>query len=198
MAPTSPDPRTAFERLAEGLEGPLYAAALRLTRRVDRAEDLVQETWYRAYRSFGQFQPGTSFKAWVFRIQMNAFLNRERRRGMEPEPTDFESGEPPERALSTEEEVTAEGLEGLFDRHVSDELKRAVEALPEEFRAVLVLNSIGGLNYEETAAAVGCPVGTVMSRLYRARRLLRASLREFARRSGFLREGEAGEPEARP
>src|SRR5258706_7959474 len=73
--------RRAFEALAQGLEGPLHAAALRLTRKAADAEDLVQETWVRAFRSFGQFQPGTSFKAWVFRIEMNAFLNRERRRG---------------------------------------------------------------------------------------------------------------------
>lgn len=192
MSQSAPDQRTAFERLAEGLEGPLYAAALRLTRRADAAEDLVQETWYRAYRSFAQFQPGTSFRAWVFRIQMNAFLNRERRRGREPEVRDFAADEPPERALSAEEEVSAEGLEGLFDRHCSDEVKRAVDALPAEFRAVLVLNSVGGLSYEETAAAVGCPVGTVMSRLYRARRALRAALRDWARREGFLREGRPG------
>lgn len=190
MAPPAPtDRRSAFERLAEGLEGPLHAAALRLTRRADAAEDLVQETWLRAYRGFDTFQQGTNFRSWVFRIQMNAFLNRERRRANEPVPRDFGVDEPPERVLSQEEEVTAEGLEGLFDRHVSDEVKRAVDALPGEFRAVLVLNSIAGLSYEETAAALGCPIGTVMSRLYRARRALRGELREFARREGFLREG---------
>ena len=187
MSPSARDRRAAFERLAEGLEGPLFAAALRLARDRHAAEDLVQETWYRAFRSFDQFQPGTSFKSWVFRIEMNAFLNRERRRPLEPALTDFAAGEPPDRALSEEEEVTAEGLEGLFDRHVSDEVKRAVDDLPEEFRAVLVLISVGGLSYEETAAALGCPVGTVMSRLYRARRLLRTALREYARTEGFLR-----------
>lgn len=190
MPPAPRDARREFEALAEGLEGPLYAAALRLTRKPADAEDLVQETWVRAYRSFAQFQPGTSFKAWVFRIEMNAFLNRERRRGKEPVLTDFEVEEPPERAASLEGETTAEGLETLFDRHVSDEVKRAVDDLPEEFRAVLVLNSVGGLSYEETAAALGCPVGTVMSRLYRARRLLRTALREYARQEGFLREAK--------
>jgi RNA polymerase sigma-70 factor (ECF subfamily) len=190
--------RRAFEALAAGLEGPLHAAALRLTRRAADAEDLVQETWVRAYRSFGQFQPGTSFRAWVFRIQMNAFLNKERRRGKEPLATDFAVEEPPERAASTEGECSAEGLESLFDRHVSDEVKRAVDALPEEFRAVLVLNSVAGLSYEETAAALGCPVGTVMSRLYRARRSLRAALRDYARREGFLRtEPSPRDPSAR-
>jgi RNA polymerase sigma-70 factor (ECF subfamily) len=187
MPTATRDARREFEALAEGLEGPLYAAALRLTRKQADAEDLVQETWVRAYRSFAQFQPGTSFKAWVFRIEMNAFLNRERRRGKEPALTDFEVGEPPERAASLEGETTAEGLETLFDRHVSDEVKRAVDDLPEEFRAVLVLISVGGLSYEETAAALNCPVGTVMSRLYRARRLLRTALREYARKEGFLR-----------
>jgi RNA polymerase sigma-70 factor (ECF subfamily) len=189
--------RRGFETLAEGLEGPLYAAALRLTRSPADAEDLVQDTWVRAFRAFDQFQPGTSFRAWVFRIQMNAFLNRQRRRGKEPILSDFEADEPPERAASTEGETTAEGLETLFDHHVSDEVKRAVDALPDEFRAVLVLTAIAGLSYEETAAALGCPVGTVMSRLYRARRALRASLREFARREGFLREPAPGETETK-
>jgi len=197
--PDSPrDPRRDFEALAEGLEGPLYAAALRLTRRQADAEDLVQETWVRAFKSFAQFQPGTSFKAWVFRIEMNAFLNRERRRGKEPALTDFEVDEPPERAASLEGETTAEGLETLFDRHVSDEVKRAVDDLPEEFRAVLVLNSVGGLSYEETAAALGCPIGTVMSRLYRARRQLRAALRDYARREGFLRETKGIDSKVNP
>ena len=197
--PDSPrDPRSTFEALAEGLEGPLYAAALRLTRKQADAEDLVQETWVRAFKSFAQFQPGTSFKAWVFRIEMNAFLNRERRRGKEPALTDFEVDEPPERAASLEGETTAEGLETLFDRHVSDEVKRAVDDLPGEFRAVLVLNSVGGLSYEETAAALGCPIGTVMSRLYRARRQLRAALRDYARKEGFLREAKGSDSKVNP
>ena len=189
---TDRERRTAFEGLAEGLETPLFAAALRLTRNRTDAKDLVQETWVRAFRSLEQFQPGTSFKAWVFRIQMNAFLNRERRRVKEPLLTDFEAGEPPDRSPSEEEEASAEGLERLFDRHVSDEVKRAVDGLPPEFRAVLVLNAVGGLSYEETAAAVGAPVGTVMSRLYRARRRLRAELREWARGEGFPVEGNPG------
>ncbi len=193
MPAASPDRRREFERLAEGLEGPLYAAALRLARNPRDAEDLVQETWYRAFRSFDQFRPGTSFRAWVFRIEANAFLNRERRRKLEPRLTDFETEEPPERAASTEEEAGAEGLDRLFDRHVGDEVKRAVDALPGEFRAVLVLVALGGLSYEETAAALGCPVGTVMSRLFRARRLLRTALSRFARENGLLRRpGEEG------
>jgi len=188
MASALRDRRREFESLAEGLEGPLHAAALRLTRESNTAEDLVQETWLRAFRAFDQFRPGTSFKAWIFTIQMNAFLNRARRKGKEPELRDFAAEEPPERALAADGDASAEGLESLFDRHVSGEIKRAVDALPEEFRAVVVLTAIAGLSYEETAAAVGCPVGTVMSRLYRARRRLRAELREWARTEGLLRE----------
>ncbi len=195
---TDRERRTEFERLAEGLETPLFAAALRLTRNRADAEDLVQETWVRAFRSLEQFQAGTSFRAWVFRIQMNAFLNRERRRVKEPLLTDFEAGEPPERSPSEEEEASAEGLERLFDRHVSDEVKRAVDGLPGEFRAVLVLNAVGGLSYEETAAAVGVPVGTVMSRLYRARRRLRTELRGWARGEGFPVDQDAGDQRTRP
>jgi len=190
MPPSDRDRRRSFEALAEGLEGPLYAAALRLTRESNAAEDLVQETWVRAYRALDQFRPGTSFKAWVFTIQMNAFLNRARRKGKEPELRDFAADEPPERALSAEADATAEGLERLFDRHVSGEVKRAVDALPEEFRSVLVLTAIAGLSYGETAAALGVPIGTVMSRLYRARRRLRADLRDWARTEGVLREGD--------
>jgi RNA polymerase sigma-70 factor (ECF subfamily) len=199
MPAAAADRRRAFESLAEGLEGPLHAAALRLTRESNAAADLVQETWLRAYRAFDQFRPGTSFKAWVFTIQMNAFLNRERRRGREPELRDFAVDEPPERAVTADEDASAEGLERLFDRHVSGEVKRAVDSLPEEFRAVLVLTAIAGLSYEETAAAVGAPVGTVMSRLYRARRRLRAGLRDWARVEGVLRDGDReGDREVRP
>ena len=199
MPTAAADRRRAFESLADGLEGPLHSAALRLTREANAAADLVQETWLRAYRAFDQFRPGTSFKAWVFTIQMNAFLNRERRRVREPELRDFAVDEPPERALAAEADASAEGLERLFDRHVSGEIKRAVDALPEEFRAVLVLTAIAGLSYEETAAAVGAPVGTVMSRLYRARRRLRAELRDWARVEGVLRDGDReGDREVRP
>jgi|SRR5688572_20361670 RNA polymerase sigma-70 factor (ECF subfamily) len=199
MPTAAADRRRAFESLSEGLEGPLHAAALRLTREANAAADLVQETWLRAYRAFDQFRPGTSFKAWVFTIQMNAFLNRERRRVREPELRDFAVDEPAERALSVDGDASAEGLERLFDRHVSGEVKRAVDSLPEEFRAVLVLTAIAGLSYEETAAAVGAPVGTVMSRLYRARRRLRAELRDWARVEGVLRDGAREEDrEVRP
>ncbi len=185
MNPSTADRRAEFEALAEGLERPLYAAALRLTRQASSAEDLVQETWFRAFRSFEQFRPGTSFRAWVFRIQMNTFLNRERRRKLEPRLTDFELDEPSERSPSLETDTSAAGLEAVFDRHLSDEVKRALDRLPVEFRMVVVLTSIGGLSYEETAAAIGCPVGTVMSRLFRARRQLRTSLAAFARDQGF-------------
>jgi RNA polymerase sigma-70 factor (ECF subfamily) len=188
------DRRLEFTRLAEGLEGPLHAAALRLTREASTAADLVQETWYRAFRSFDQFQPGTSFKAWVFRIQMNAFLNAERRRKKEPRLTDFETDEPQERPPSADEDASAEGLDVLFDRHVSDEVKRALDRLPVEFRSVLVPIAIGGLSYEETARAVGIPVGTVMSRLFRARRALRADLAAYARENGFLKRAAADGP----
>lgn len=189
--------RREFERLAEGLETPLHGAALRLCRDASTAADLVQETWYRAYRSFAQFRPGTSFRAWIFRIQMNAFLNGERRRRREPMLTDFENSEPPERASVAEVDASAEGLERMFDGHCSDEIKRAVDGLPEEFRAVLVLTSVGELSYEETAAALGCPVGTVMSRLFRARRRLRTELAAWAREHGIGGRDGAGAPGAR-
>ncbi|MHC4820395.1 MAG: sigma-70 family RNA polymerase sigma factor [Planctomycetota bacterium] len=173
--------REEFLALATDLEQPLFAAGLRLTGRSADAEDLVQETWYRGFRSFQQFQRGTNFRAWMFRIQMNVFRNNWRRGKKAPRLMDFDLHEPGDRPHSVEEDFDAEGLQRLFDRNVGDEVKRAIDGLTEDHRAVLLMTSIGDLSYKEVAAALEIPVGTVMSRLHRARAQLKQHLAEYAK-----------------
>lgn len=156
----------------------LYANALRLTRSQAEAEDLVQETYLKAYRFYERFERGTHVKAWLFRIQFNAFVNRYRRgnkerdvlAGMRRQPeADTAIGRGALRALVDPE---SEALRPALAR----ELQAAVDTLPEDQQTVLVLSDVEGLSYKEIASAVGCPIGTVMSRLHRARRALRDHL----------------------
>jgi len=185
--------RHRFEEKVRGLEQPLYAAALRLTRNAAEAEDLVQETWYRAFRYFDQFQEGTNFQAWIFRIEMNIFRNRWRRKRMEPGLTDFDALEPTDREHSPELPFDPEQVGEMLDWNVEGEVKEAVESLSPELRSVLLLNSVGDLSYQETADALHIPLGTVMSRLHRARRRLRDLLAEWGaeRRLGDASTGVA-------
>lgn len=156
----------------------LYANALRLTRSPADAEDLVQETLLRAYRFFERFERGTNMKAWLLRIQYNAFVNRYRRTTKERDITDSMAREP-----TGEDVVSRETLSALTDPvgtalrpMVVREIGEALELLPEEHRMVVVLADIEELSYKEIAEILGCPIGTVMSRLHRARRALRKHL----------------------
>ena len=179
--------RAEFEATALPLLQPLYHAARRLADGPDDAEDLVQETCLRAYRTFESFTPGTNCRAWLFTILYSVYINDYRRR---------------QRRGPT---ISLEDLEGRFQHYVegSDEgepaaatppaeklgpeVDAALGQLSPEFRAAVVLVDVEGLSYDETAAALGCPVGTVRSRLFRARRLLFGALQRFAVESGFIR-----------
>jgi RNA polymerase sigma-70 factor, ECF subfamily len=165
-----------------------YRSALRLTHNRAEAEDLVQETYLRAFRSFHRFDPGTNCRAWLFTILRNAFLNRLRRDGREILLDDASPPEPPSDAPeaaglggSPEEQLVQTVLHGDVDR--------ALRALPMPFREAVILADLEGLSYKEIAEVVGCPIGTVMSRLARGRRLLRSSLARFAREHGYLGDG---------
>ena len=149
------------------------------------AEDLVQETFLKAYRHFDQFEAGTNFKAWIFRILANAFINRYRRGSREPAVMDFSEREPetpPEEPAA----LSAEDVAALEER-LGDEAKRALEKVPPEFRLVFLLATFEEMGYKEIAQVLDIPIGTVMSRLFRARRILREELSAFARASGFLK-----------
>jgi RNA polymerase sigma-70 factor (ECF subfamily) len=161
----------------------LYANGLRLTRTHADAEDLVQETVLRAFRFFDRFEHGTNVKAWLLRIQYNTFVNRYRRSTKEREIKDSMAHEP-----TGEEVVSREALRSLTDPTgtalrplIAREIEAALATLPDDHRMVVVLADIEELSYKEIAEVLGCPIGTVMSRLHRARRALRSQLLEHAR-----------------
>jgi len=170
------------------LARPLYGFALRLTRNSDDASDLVQETFLRAYRTFGSFRAGTNAKAWMFKILYSVYLNEAERRERRPATTSMagsHEGRPMEIAdwSGTVEILTNPAIEWE-----GSEVEREVSALPEEFREAVLLVDLGDLTYEEAANVAGCPVGTIRSRLARARRRLAERLRDLARSRGLVKE----------
>jgi len=166
----------------------LYSTALRLTRNASEAQDLVQETLLKAYRFFDRFEPGTNVKAWLFTILRNTYINMYRKTVRQQEQVEFERIEPfYADAPSDPEWVDQESLEAMLHHLVQDDVKRALDALPEAYRIVVLLADMAELSYKEIATIVGCPEGTVMSRLFRGRRLLRKSLQEFARKGGYVK-----------
>ena len=162
----------------------LYRVALRLTGNAADAEDLVQETMLRAYRSWDRYTPGTNAKGWLLTILRHLFINEYRRKSRHPETVDVDTIEP----FALFQEVQEEDPQGaFFDRIVDDEVLRAVDQLPEAFREAVTLSDVEGLSYEEVAKVLAVPVGTVKSRLYRGRRLLQAKLYEYAVSMGYIK-----------
>jgi RNA polymerase sigma-70 factor (ECF subfamily) len=182
--------RGEFEALALEHLDPLYAAALRLTKNERDAEDLVQDTFLRAYRFFDKFERGTNIKAWLFKILTNTFINRYRRSAKERNLVEgSERDAVQERIVSREVvEHAADPERFFFDRLLSDEVLKAVDALPIDFRLVVILADLQDFSYREAAEILDVPVGTVMSRLYRGRRLLQKALAGYAAVSGLVRD----------
>jgi RNA polymerase sigma-70 factor (ECF subfamily) len=166
----------------------LYGAAMRLVRSPDDASDLVQETLFKAWRAFDTFQSGTNCKAWLFRILTNTFINKYRRKLKERDILDGKSRVDAEHELvhlpSKRAFLDPEGA--LCDRALADEVTAALEDVPVDFRVVVILSDIEGFAYKDIASMVGIPVGTVMSRLFRGRRLLQESLFGYAVETGVL------------
>ena len=166
----------------------LYRTALRMTRSEADAEDLVQETYIRAFRFRDQFTLGTNMKAWLFRILTNTFINTYRRKTAQPEVTDLEGIDEfslyrrmaDDRAASTSPDPEAELLNSVVDTEVTD----ALEALPEKFRTTVLLD-VEGFSYKEIAEMLAIPIGTVMSRLHRGRKFLQKRLYDLARERGI-------------
>ena len=173
----------------------LYSAALRMTRNPSDAEDLVQETYLRAYRGFGGFQEGTNLKAWLYRILTNTFINRYRAKKRRPEETEFDDVEDfyLYRRLGGVEEARAgrSAEDELMDLFPEQEVKDAVESLPENFRMAVLLADVEGFSYKEIAEILEIPIGTVMSRLHRGRKALQKRLYDFAAERGLAPEHES-------
>ena len=162
----------------------LYAAALRMTRNPSDAEDLVQETYLRAYRGFGGFQEGTNLKAWLYRILTNTYINSYRAKKRRPDETELDEVEDLylyRRIGGLEAAMAGRSAEDeLLDRFTDTEVKAAIEALPENFRLAVLLADVEGFSYKEIADILDIPIGTVMSRLHRGRKALQKRLYQFA------------------
>lgn len=175
-APLTPE---EFETEVQHVANPLFGAALRLTRSRAEAEDLVQDTLFRAFRGRNGFRRGTHFKAWVFRILHNTNINRARHESMAPKAVDPADLTVADTAHPVPDLTSLADLERLADAHFDERVKEAVDVLPEIFRVPFVLFALGDLSYQEIADQLGIPIGTVMSRLHRARRLLKARLADY-------------------
>jgi RNA polymerase sigma-70 factor, ECF subfamily len=172
----------------------LYTAALRMTRNPADAEDLVQETYLKAYRAFGGFTEGTNLKAWLYRILTNTYINTYRAKKRRPEESDIDDLENfyLYRRLGGLEGATAgrSAEDEVLDHFTETEVKEAIEALPEQFRMAVLLGDVEGFSYKEIAEILDVPIGTVMSRLHRGRRALQKRLYEFGRQRGLVSERE--------
>jgi RNA polymerase sigma-70 factor, ECF subfamily len=177
-----------FERVALVHLDALYDVALRLTRNRAEAEDVVQEACLRAFRSFDRFNPGTNCRAWLFTILRNVFLNRVRSRGREV--LEAEMGGLDQAETTTDTEVGRNPEEQFLQAMLHGDVDRALTTLPLSFRETVLLVDLEGLTYREVAEVLGCPIGTVMSRLSRGRALLRRALGRFAREHGYVKENE--------
>jgi len=178
-----------FERDAMPMAAQLYAAAMRLTRNPSDAEDLVQETFLKAYRAYHTYQEGTNLKAWLYRILTNTFINNYRRDSRRPQ--EVELGDLQDlylyRSLANGAGGSTRSAEDqLLDGLVEDDIRRAVEELPENYRLPVLLADLEGFSYKEIAQILDIPIGTVMSRLHRGRKALERALWEFARQRGLV------------
>jgi len=183
--------RKRFEADALQYMNQLYSAALRYTKNPADAQDLVQDTYAKAYVSFHQFEPGTNLKAWLYRILTTTFINTYRKDQRRPQLSDQEledwqiadaSSHTSDQGKSAEDVV----LENLPD----SDIKRALAEIPEEFRIAVYLADVEGFSYKEIAEIVGVPTGTVMSRLHRGRKQLREKLTDYARELGYVKGGK--------
>jgi len=178
-----------FEELALAHLDPLFSAALRLTKNERDAEDLVQDTCMRAYRFFDKFERGTNIKAWLFKILTNTFINRYRRRVKERSVVEGSEREAVHEHFMSRDatDFAANPEQYFFDRLLSDDVLRAIDQLPIDFRLVVILADLQEFSYKEIAEILDCPVGTVMSRLFRGRKLLQKQLLGYAVEMGVVK-----------
>ena len=186
----APDVRAELEAEALSHIDALYRTALRMTRNPADAEDLVQEAYLRAFRSLHQFRPGTNLRAWIFRIMTNAYINEYRKRSRRPASSsldDLEEFYLYDHLIDSGVQPTSERPEDVvLDRLTATDVIDALDGLSDDFREVVLLADVEGFSYREIAEIMDIPVGTVMSRLYRARRRLQKALFDFAVDAGYI------------
>lgn len=177
----------------------LYATAVRLTKNKGDADDLVQEAMLKAYRYFDKYEQGTNCKAWLFKIMTNTFINRYRKSQKRKEYLVDDDYRPlQERAVAPQKNVLHQHFDdqdNMFFQLFGDEVKAALEEMPVDFRMVVLLADLQDFQYKEIAEIMDCPIGTVMSRLYRGRRMLQARLVDYARKQGYVDADEESEDE---
>ena len=177
-----------FEGLISPHLGSLYSTALRMTHNQNDAEDLVQDTLYKAFRAFDQYQKNTNFRAWAFRILVNTYITAYRKASRQPQKVSYDDLEEfylfkkIDESVSLQETAKEDFLENFFE----DDVKEALENLPYQFRLVVLLCDVEGFSYQEISSIINIPVGTVMSRLHRGRSLLRNRLTKYARQKGYV------------
>ena len=182
-----------FERDAMQYARQLYSAGMRMTRNPSDAEDLVQETFLKAYRAYHTFEAGTNLKAWLYRILTNTYINKYRKESRRPSEVDLGSVEDLYlyRRISSEQsaEVARSTEDRVLDGFVEADIKAAVEGLSENFRLPVLLADLEGLSYKEIAEILDIPIGTVMSRLHRGRKAMQKALWGYAQQRGLIPEG---------
>ena len=174
----------------------LYSAALRLTHRPADAEDLVQDTFLRAFRSFHTFEEGTNLRAWLYRILTNTYINTYRAKQRRPEETELDDVEDLYlyRRVRQLDPATRSAEDTLFDMFTDDEVKKALEALPERYRLPVLLADVQEFSYKEISDMLEVPIGTVMSRLHRGRKAMQQALHRYAADRGLLPTDPSGDP----
>jgi RNA polymerase sigma-70 factor (ECF subfamily) len=175
----------------------LFSTALRMTRNSSDAEDLVQETYIKGWRSFHTFQEGTNLRAWLFRIMTNTYINKynaQKRKGTEVELDDVEELFLYKRLGSIDQsQLSSSAEDQMLELFTDDEVKNALESLPDDFRMPVLLSDVDGFSYKEIAEMLEIPIGTVMSRLHRGRKAMQKMLYEYARDKGLIVEPETVE-----
>ncbi|WP_176980834.1 sigma-70 family RNA polymerase sigma factor [Paramicrobacterium humi] len=185
--PQDADPRDLFEEQAMPFLDQLYGAAMRMTKNPADAQDLVQETFVKAYAAFGQFTQGTNLKAWLYRILTNTYINMYRKKQREPYQSaiddleDWQMGGAESTTAPSHRSAESEAIDHMPDSAV----KEALQSIPEDFRLAVYLADVEGFSYQEIADIMKTPIGTVMSRLHRGRRMLRDHLTDYAVERGI-------------
>jgi RNA polymerase sigma-70 factor (ECF subfamily) len=188
---------TARQLEFEGLIAPhlnsLYSTALRMTHNQNDAEDLVQDTLYKAFRAFDQYQKNTNFRAWAFRILVNTYITAYRKAIRQPQKVSYDDLEEFYLYKKLDENVHLQEMakEDFLENFFDDDVKEALESLPYQFRLVVLLCDVEGFTYNEIANIIDAPLGTVMSRLYRGRKLLQRHLWNYAKKKGYVLNEES-------